>query len=152
MDDLIALEKGIDAVKSKAQKDGLENDKSISIESAKVTIKSIEVLCDTYNKASTSLNWQLTAQSKAIISGKLNIEVSNKGRGNKSTPVERELSFILPTSHNQYIELMDSIGKQLNGKWNNQEQYFSLPFSETIDKKKVFTNFLMPMIILAVRI
>ena len=49
----------------------IENDKSISIESAKVTIKSIEVLCDTYNKASTSLNWQLTAQSKAIISGKL---------------------------------------------------------------------------------
>jgi len=118
----------------------IENDKSISIESAKVTIKSIEVLCDTYNKASTSLNWQLTAQSKAIISGKLNIEVSNKGRGNKSTPVERELSFNLPTSHNQYIELMDSIGKQLNGKWNNQKQYFSLPFSETIDKKNTLND------------
>jgi len=92
----------------------IENNKSISIESVKVAIKSIEVLCDTYNKASAYLNWQLTAHSKTTLSGKLNIEVPSKGRGNKSSSVGKEFSFNLPTNHNQYIELMDSIGKQLN--------------------------------------
>lgn len=118
----------------------IENNKSISIESVKVTIKSIEVLCDIHNKASASLNWQLTAHSKATLNGKLNIEVPSKGRGNKSSSVGKEFSFNLPTNHNQYIELMDSIGKQLNGKWNNQYQYFSLPFSETIDEKKTLNS------------
>lgn len=113
----------------------IENNKSITIEPVRVTIKDIEVLCDTHSKANLPLSWPLKPQSEAILNGKLNIELPSKGRGGKSTVVEKELSFNLPTSPNQFKEMVDSIASALNGQWRNHNRYFALPFSETIDDK-----------------